>query len=285
MVNSKDSSLFEEPKLGFRMLDAIYTLSKGYKFAHISFVSLYKVLRATKEEHQRIREGYECLRKAGLVDSKSLGNVSITHKGIKEFESVILNPNESTTIFPPHISETLPKEYREAKKKEIENIQRQRSAFLAKAYELAKESAKQQFNAFEIMESLGYDKETIERIYFYLVDDESVTPFALGGKFTLNLNKEAASLTKLGKYSEALKVLEKILEHDPNNPKIWNNMGAILFNMERYEEALSCYDTALKLDPNFIEALNNKGSVLAKIGKYTDSITCYNEAIKILGGE
>jgi hypothetical protein len=40
-------------------------------------------------------------------------------------------------------------------------------------------------DAFEIMSSLGYDKETIERIYFYLLDEGDIKSFATGGKFTV----------------------------------------------------------------------------------------------------
>ena len=35
------------------------------------------------------------------------------------------------------------------------------------------------------MTSSNYDKETIERIYFYLVDEGLIKPFATGGEFII----------------------------------------------------------------------------------------------------
>ncbi len=184
MASCEDVPLSEEDKRRFKLLDAIYTVSKGYKFTHIPTDRLYDELHATTdEEKQDVRESYEYLRNAGLAKSKSLGNVSITHQGIKEYESAILKPSERTAIFPPHVSETLSEDCRKSRKKEIETIQSQRSAFYNKAKELPK-GPKQQINTSKIMESLGYDKETYERIYFYYVDDGVINGFALGGDFT-----------------------------------------------------------------------------------------------------
>jgi predicted transcriptional regulator len=35
------------------------------------------------------------------------------------------------------------------------------------------------------MDMLGYDKKTLERIYFYLEDEGLIKTFTLGGKFTI----------------------------------------------------------------------------------------------------
>jgi hypothetical protein len=185
MANSQDTPLSEEDKVRFKLLHRIYAISKGYKFVPIPFVSLYNELSARNEKEQRlVCESYEYLRNAGLMDSKWIGNVGITHEGINEFESAILKPRERTTNFPAHISEILSQESRESIKKEIETIQSQRRLF----YNKAKESPKgrmQEVNASKIMEGQGYDIETIERIYFYLVDEGVIKGVALGGDFIL----------------------------------------------------------------------------------------------------
>jgi hypothetical protein len=35
------------------------------------------------------------------------------------------------------------------------------------------------------MDNLGYDKETLERIYYYLEEEGLIKTFALGGEFTI----------------------------------------------------------------------------------------------------
>jgi hypothetical protein len=172
-----------EQNMQFRMLDKIYTISKGYKYAYIPFDNLYKELQAKNEKEQELmRKTFEYLYNAGLVDSKAIGNASITHEGIREYESALLSYPDNSTRFP---SDATAEVTTESKKNGIKTIRSQRVAFLAKAYELSKGSSTQHLNAFEIMRSLGYDKETIERIYFYLLDEGHIKSFATGGEFTI----------------------------------------------------------------------------------------------------
>ena len=181
-----DITSSEKYKLQFKMLHALYTLSNGQKYTNIPFDNLYKELQSKNDiDQERACESFEDLRITGLVDSKALGSASITHKGIKEFESAVLRPSEHTANFPLHMSERLSWESSEAKKKEIETIQRKRRAFLAKAYELTKGSSMTPVSAFEIMDILGYDQKTMESIYYYLEDEGLIKSFAIGGKFTI----------------------------------------------------------------------------------------------------
>jgi hypothetical protein len=43
----------------------------------------------------------------------------------------------------------------------------------------------QPVSAFKIMDILGYDQKTLERIYYYLEDEGLIKTFALGGDFTI----------------------------------------------------------------------------------------------------
>ncbi len=187
MASSKDNSSsssnsdekLHHQSMQFRILDRLYTKSKGYKYAYIPFDSLYEELQANDED---IRKSFESLRGAGLVDSKAIGYASITNEGMNQYESTILGYPESSTHFPLDVIEEVTTE---SKKNEIKNIQNQRIAFLSEAYKLSKGNPKQHLNAFKIMSSSNYDKETIERIYFYLVDEGLIKPFATGGEFTI----------------------------------------------------------------------------------------------------
>jgi hypothetical protein len=193
MVNSQGNNLpspsdegekEEQQKiLQFRILDKLYTKSKGYKYAFIPFDSLKELEAANNAEKQElVRKSFESLRSAGLVDSKAIGNASIAYEGVKEYESAILSYPDSSTRFPlDAIAEVIT----EGKKNEIKTNQSQRRAFLSKAYELSKGSSSVDLNSLDIGNMLGYDQRTVERIHFYFQDEGVIKPIAIGGVFTI----------------------------------------------------------------------------------------------------
>lgn len=144
----------------------------------IPFDSLYE----SQANDEDVRKSFESPRGAGMVDSKAIGYASITNEGMNQYESAILGYPESSTHFPSDVIDELTTE---SKWNEIKNIQNQCDAFLTEAYKSSKGNPKQHLNAFKIMSSSNYDKETIERIYFYLVDEGLIKPFPTGGEFTI----------------------------------------------------------------------------------------------------
>lgn len=57
----------------------------------------------------------------------------------------------------------------------------------------------------------------------------------------------------------------------PNDPLLWNRLGATLANSNRSEEAIDAYSKALELRPSFVRARYNLGVSCVNIG-------CYHEA-------
>ena len=57
--------------------------------------------------------------------------------------------------------------------------------------------------------------------------------------------------------------------------------GYDLYKLGKFEEAIKCYDEVLNIDPKDIDALNNKGIALGKLGKLDEAIKCYDKASKI----
>jgi hypothetical protein len=95
MANSQDT---KKNRIRFKVLDALYSISKGYKYTFIPFDILYKELQSNSNREQEvILEGFQYLRNYGLVDTKALATASITHQGIKKLESLILGSDEHTT--------------------------------------------------------------------------------------------------------------------------------------------------------------------------------------------
>ena len=180
MDNTEDNTYPEKDRIRFKVLDALYSISSGYKHTFIPFDNLYKELKSKSNRDQElILESFEYLRNNGLVDSKALATASITHKGIKELESMVLGLSGRTSHILSRTNPPLTNQH------EIISIQNKRTEFLKKAYELSQGSTRQPLSAFEIMDTLGYDQKTLERIYYYLEDEDLIKTFALGGKFTI----------------------------------------------------------------------------------------------------
>jgi len=180
MANSQGISHSERSRIRFKVLEALYAISNGYKYTFVTFDNLYRELQTKSDkENEVILEIFEELRNYGLVDSKALATASITHEGIKELENMRIGSGKGTNHFLSSVDASLTNE------DEIKSIKDKRTSFLKKAYELSKGSLAQPVSAFKIMDILGYDKKTLERIYFYLEDEGLIKTFALGGEFTI----------------------------------------------------------------------------------------------------
>jgi tetratricopeptide (TPR) repeat protein len=75
------------------------------------------------------------------------------------------------------------------------------------------------------------------------------------------------SLTKLGRYEEAIACYDKALENDPRLDKAWSNKGTISYNLGRFEEAIACFNKALEINPNSKKARELKQSSLRRLGE------------------
>ncbi len=60
-----------------------------------------------------------------------------------------------------------------------------------------------------------------------------------------------------GQVEAAKHVFLEILEEDPNNPEILNNMGVIEYSQENVQEAVDYFLKALLIEPDYQDALMN----------------------------
>lgn len=76
-------------------------------------------------------------------------------------------------------------------------------------------------------------------------------------------------------YTKAIDCFNAALTVRPDDPLLWNRLGATLANSDRSEEAIDAYYKALQLRPSFVRARYNLGVSCINIG-------CYKEAAQHL---
>lgn len=67
---------------------------------------------------------------------------------------------------------------------------------------------------------------------------------------------------------------------DPNNLEVWNKEGNNFYSQGKYEEAIKCYDHILEKKPNAAGIWCSKGNTLAFLKKYNEALSCYDKALK-----
>ncbi|CAK0780525.1 Methyltransferase domain-containing protein [Gammaproteobacteria bacterium] len=90
-----------------------------------------------------------------------------------------------------------------------------------------------------------------------------------------------ASLMQLGRFSEALGAIQKVLELSPENVEAHANLGFLYFQLGRLNEAETCFRQALKIKPNFVEIQVSLGDVLYTLGKLDEAEVSYRRVLAI----
>ena len=88
------------------------------------------------------------------------------------------------------------------------------------------------------------------------------------------LLSSASELSEDGKFVEALKYYNKVLEIEPDNISAIINSGVTLQNLGHLSKATQMYEKALILDSKNFDALINMGSVLHTLERYAEA-SCF----------
>jgi len=84
-----------------------------------------------------------------------------------------------------------------------------------------------------------------------------------------------------GRTEEAVALIERSLELEPERADWHSNLGNVLQDALRLDEAIAAYGRAISLDPNHANAHSNVGVVLRAKGEATEAEAAYRAAVRI----
>jgi len=113
--------------------------------------------------------------------------------------------------------------------------------------------------------------------YFELGQNEKATEAYLKA---LNYDKKmkiasfnlAKSYMEANKFSDAIKILDKMLKDEPKNVILLSAKAYCIYKYGDIEKSYELYSLILKIDPGNIEALFNSAIIKAVEGSYTDAL-------------
>lgn len=95
------------------------------------------------------------------------------------------------------------------------------------------------------------------------------------------LYQNGLSLLNEGKYDDAMKIFDEILEFEPKHLDALFKKGIALNRLYKYDDALLCYNKIIEINPNHVDALFYKGLALSVLGRHDESISFYDEVLAI----
>lgn len=89
-------------------------------------------------------------------------------------------------------------------------------------------------------------------------------------------------LGPLGERELAEKHYRLALAKEPNDPRIWKNLGSLLFHKGDHVAEMECYNKALALNPNLVEAhLSKATTYIMALKNPTEALRCFEKAYTI----
>ncbi|MBD5404509.1 MAG: tetratricopeptide repeat protein [Treponema sp.] len=77
---------------------------------------------------------------------------------------------------------------------------------------------------------------------------------------------------ELGKLETAIECCYNGLTFFPENPHLWNTIGAIHFNQEKYTDAAEAFEIAITINPYYYDALFNLRDTYIELGNKNGAI-------------
>jgi len=85
-----------------------------------------------------------------------------------------------------------------------------------------------------------------------------------------------------GQLQEAINAIKALNNNYPNEPLLFNILGACYKSLGELDASLKMFENATKIKPDYAEAFFNLGVILQELGQLNKSIDSYQKAVKIL---
>jgi len=216
-------------------------------------------------------------------NSFALANRGYAYFQSGEHEKAIENYNRALKVNP---NLTIGWEYKGVYLLSYEKNYKEALVYFDKATELDPEAYKSWYNKGAAFERLGMYKESyecIDKATKFNPEDDLYQENRKGalGNYTNTILNEAKTHFMSGRFSDAIKCYDEVLELNPNDTTALLNKGNALSELGKHEEALQYNEEVLKIDPKYSSALFNKANDLVALRRFKESISSYDEALKI----
>jgi tetratricopeptide (TPR) repeat protein len=91
----------------------------------------------------------------------------------------------------------------------------------------------------------------------------------------------AIALMGVGQRDEAMAETIRAIELDPNDARAYVAQGNINSSMRRYDEAIAAYKQAVNLDPNYLNAYMNLGLFYGTTNRFPESAEAFQQALRL----
>ena len=95
------------------------------------------------------------------------------------------------------------------------------------------------------------------------------------------LNRLGVALTKKGDHAQALKVLNRGLGLDPENPALLLNLGNVHYSQKNWDKAAAQFQVVLRVNPNETMALFNLGMVYSHKTEWRQAERWFERALQV----
>ena len=118
------------------------------------------------------------------------------------------------------------------------------------------------------------------------ISEYTKTKFKYQGLSSLELDDSyfrscALKLADDGNYTEAIALLNQLINHNPHNAIDYNNRGLIFFKNGNHEKALNDYNRAIELNPKLASIYNNRANCYAASGDLMAALSDYDLALDL----
>lgn len=78
-----------------------------------------------------------------------------------------------------------------------------------------------------------------------------------------------------GNNEKALNLINRAIEEQPQNPRLYNTRASIYQNLKLYDKAIEDFNKAIKISPDYATPYYNLGNLFRDLGQYQNALTYY----------